>query len=149
MSLPPAQYIATRKREIAEQIQSLQAELSVLAAMESALRSVSPVPAADPFIITGLPQPPPKRRMVEGGIKARVMSVLVGMEPGKGMSAQDILVALKVFCDLEIPRTSLSPQLSRLRADGMVSLDNGIWTPTEKGRQHYPPLSSKELGAQP
>ena len=120
--------------------------MAVLDRMESALAEgplfVPPKrTAANPYPIehdVPMPTTPTRRRRVDGGIKAVVMKVLVPVFT-TGMSAQDILVAMKVLCGVDIPRTSLSPQLSRLRQEGMVNLEDGIWRATEKGRNEYPP----------
>lgn len=45
-----------------------------------------------------------------------------------GMPALDILAALNRRLGTDYPRTSLSPQLSRLKSEGKVTLDGSLWS---------------------
>ena len=59
-------------------------------------------------------------------IKEGVMEVLERITP-KGLPAIAILERLKADFDMHYPRTSLSPQLSRLKAEGKISLRGNTW----------------------
>lgn len=60
-----------------------------------------------------------------GSIKDYVVQVLSDSQ--KGMVALDILVAINERFGKNYDRTSLSPQLSRLRQDGVLGLRGPVW----------------------
>ena len=53
-----------------------------------------------------------------------------------GLSAEMIMREMRNQFDAEVPRTSLSPQLSRLKQDGLVDLNErtGLWSLTDVGK---------------
>lgn len=65
------------------------------------------------------------RRPSEKTIKEAVLSVLAGA--GHGMTALEILDAINKNLSTNYPRTSLSPQLSRLKAEGKLARDGVVW----------------------
>lgn len=126
-------------------MERLRAELKELDRMESALGyGLSPLDGGvvDPREVAAIAPPAPyaqkpsKRRHIEGGIKGAVMSVLVATHP-LGLTAQEILKALNDKRGIDLPRTSLSPQLSRLKRDNEVDVAEGVWTATTKGLSSY------------
>ncbi|WP_448786376.1 hypothetical protein [Brucella intermedia] len=60
-----------------------------------------------------------------GSIKDYVVQVLSDSQ--KGMVALDILAAINERFEKKYDRTSLSPQLSRLRQDGVLGLRGPVW----------------------
>jgi hypothetical protein len=128
MTLPPKDYIAARRQELRKQIQDLEEELRLLDRMESALPGV-PVEYRDAVSDSE----PPKRRQFAKSIKEMVLGVL---QDGTVKLALDILRDIKEQFGADLERTSLSPQLSRLKADGFVRREEGYWVITESGLQH-------------
>jgi len=142
MTLAPRDYIAERRRDISQRMEALKAELKQLDLMESAIADgplmlARPDPVPNPIAET---PPAHRRRRVDGGIKAIIMKVLVPLYPN-GMPAKEILVSMKVLFGVDIPRTSLSPQLSRLSKELSVAVSDGKWRATEKGRNTYSKLA--------
>lgn len=142
MTMTPREYIASKRKEISERMQQLRVELAELDRMESALSPMPPLDSGPDLVaqlegdhgITVIPStaaPIKKRRFIEGGIKSAVMGVLVAKTP-RGLTSQEILEALKAK-GIFLPRTSLSPQLSRLKKDTDIELNEGVWTATSKG----------------
>ncbi len=122
-------------------MEALKAELVALDRMESALAEgplLAPAHPAPTSLLHRVVDASRKRRRIEGGIKSLVMQVLNGLPVDGGMTAQEILVSLRVMFGTDLPRTSLSPQLSRLRQDLLVRVDAGRWYATPKGREAYP-----------
>lgn len=140
MTLAPRDYIAERRREIYQRMEALRAELRDLDRMESALAD-GPLMATKGTESaktddTATPERR-RRRVIEGGIKSLIMEVLMQMEGETCMSAQSVLRQIKAQFGVDLPRTSLSPQLSRLHKDGMVSVNNSLWYATQKGRAAF------------
>lgn len=59
-------------------------------------------------------------------IKQGVLRVLESAP--NGLSALGILERLRVDLEMNYERTSLSPQLSRLKAEGKIKLDGNVWS---------------------
>lgn len=138
MTLAPRDYITERRREIHQRIEGLNAELAVLDRMESALGD-GPLLSPTLGLRVGPPtaavaSAPKRRQRVEGGIKSMVLFVLAHIGP---RTANQILSEIKHTYDIDLPRTTLSPQLSRLKKDGFVRVDDAVWAVTDKGREHF------------
>lgn len=71
------------------------------------------------------------RKLPTVTLKQAVLIVL--KEQGHPMQALDILDAINKKFDADFPRTSLSPQLSRLKDDNLLERDGRIWHLTEIG----------------
>lgn len=81
-------------------------------------------PAARPALKV---HPKPRRRAAaEATIKEAVLEIL--NDHAGGLTALDILAAVNRRLNVEYPRTSLSPQLSRLKAEGWVDLNGTFWS---------------------
>jgi hypothetical protein len=151
MTLAPRDYIIERRRDIYQRMEALRAELQALDRMESALAEgpLMGAGAADqaktPAVFaTKEAATHRRRRVIEGGIKSLIMDVLTSMEGNMTATpANSILRKIKERHGVDLPRTSLSPQLSRLRKEGMVSLVNGMWYATAGGRAAYPNQGEK------
>ena len=61
-----------------------------------------------------------------GTIKQQIRIILGEVNPD-GLSAQEILRTIRKRWTPSLERTSLSPQLSRLRRDGVIFNKNGVW----------------------
>lgn len=68
-------------------------------------------------------------------IPLKQAALIVLEESGKPMHATDILAAINKKLDSDVPRTSLSPQLSRLKDDNLLELEGRIWRLTEIGAE--------------
>ena len=136
MTLPPKDYIAARRAELYQQKQAIEAELDVLARMESALPGPS-----QPTIYREEVVENPRRQKFDKSIKEMVLEVL---KDGAGRHAQDVLHEIKTTFGVVVERTSLSPQLSRLKVDGMIDrADGNYWIITPAGVGY---LSELKLG---
>lgn len=80
-----------------------------------------------------------KKRLYRGEgetIKEKIKKILINHT--NGLNCADILIRLNENSPKIYARTSLSPQLSRLRQDGIINLNRGIWTyviDNSKGRK--------------
>lgn len=71
-----------------------------------------------------------RRTIPEKTIKEAVLEVL--KDRGTGMTALEILAAINLKFRMDYPRTSLSPQLSRLKAAGMIEREGTVWQLSQK-----------------
>lgn len=120
-------FIAQRRAEIGDQIGKLQQELADLDIAEAALsngpqKAPSVEVVSKPFIAPNLVIARPLVR--RGTIKAKVLAVLRAHESG---DANDIREWIHSQFGEDVPRESLSPQLSRLKADGWLTLEGKNW----------------------
>ncbi|AMJ62277.1 hypothetical protein [Bosea sp. PAMC 26642] len=67
-----------------------------------------------------------RRPIPEKTIKEAVLEVLGVL--GTGLTALDLLSAINAKFDTDYPRTSLSPQLSRLKAEGKITRLGNLWS---------------------
>lgn len=108
-------FITRRKAEIKEQIAALRMELREIRTAESA--------------ISGDESTAPKTRNKSSNhptIKDLIIEVLKTRE--QGADAKEIIHMIKEQHGKEVSRPSISPQLSRLKSEGKLHLDNKIWT---------------------
>jgi len=112
MSTTLRDFIAQREGEIKDQLKALKAELRELQVAKGALDGQVPPPPAP----SGGPT-----------IKEMAKTVLSADVAKDGMTSHEILAAIKQEFDRDIDRTSLSPQLSRLKADDEVVLVGDNW----------------------
>jgi hypothetical protein len=105
------EFIARRRQEIAVAEEALKEQLRALATERLRLARA----------IVGTK----KRRQPRGAIKRAVLELLE--QNPDGMDALTILVTINYRLGSHFERTSLSPQLSRLKEDGFVSLNRKIW----------------------
>ncbi len=76
----------------------------------------------------------------EGSIKEAALQALANARDG--LIAIDILGEINQHREPPILRTSLSPQLSRLRQAGLVNLTGSVWRITSAGREALAALPS-------
>jgi hypothetical protein len=103
------QFLSRRQAEILDQMRALERELGEIRAAWAALESETGVPAQK--------QSPT--------IKDMVRQILLGRPDG--LRAKELLREIQDRFGVTIERTSLSPQLSRLRESGEITLVNGRW----------------------
>jgi hypothetical protein len=116
MNITLKDFMANRKAEIKQQIAALKAELRDIQAAEGALTpGGGGESAAESSVRT------------RGRITIKDMIVSVLTPKPQGAEAQEIIESIKAQYGKEIARPSLSPQLSRLKEDGTLILDNKIW----------------------
>jgi len=100
---------------------------------------VSLVEEGDTVKATGVVRSP--RRLPEKTIKEAVLDIL---KPGpKGMTALEILAEINRRYGADYPRTSLSPQLSRLKVQGLIKRKGTVW------RRVKPAVGEKPEAADP
>jgi hypothetical protein len=109
-----SEFIARRRQEITVAEEALKEQLRAVVAERSRLARAATA-------ITGTKE----RRQPRGVIKRAVLELLE--QNPDGMDALTILVTINYRLGSNFERTSLSPQLSRLKEDGFVSLDRKIW----------------------
>lgn len=111
-------FIEVRRREILDQISNLKNELHELKLAEAAIQ-------------TGVVGVSSVKREDEGKptIKAMVLGALEGRP--EGADANRIIVLIRHDFGEEVERSSLSPQLSRLKNEGKIVLNSGTWRLSE------------------
>ena len=109
-------FIAKREKEIREQMRVLRSEIDELKAVRKSL---------EPSLIASEKPSSPAGPT----IKEMVKTVLAAAP--NGLAAQAILQEVEFQYQAKIERTSLSPQLSRLRQEGDVVLQEGLWFPSQ------------------
>lgn len=128
---PLRAFISKREREIRDQIRALKAELVELRTVKLGLEGKR----------EEAPQEPPSQPGVT--IKDMVRAVLA--KHPDGLAATGILDAIKADFEVTMERTSLSPQLSRLRKSGDVVLEDGVWYPSQATLAGWITLPDDEL----
>lgn len=148
------EYIAASRARILKKRQRLDAELAELDNAEKLYRASgaavtkSQEQPDNPWE-SGLPLPSVRHRerpegaLADGTIKDRVVTLL-GNTPD-GLTSTQILNALRASGMPTLQRTSLSPQLSRLRHAGEVDLRNGVWVKTGKAEPEDAGTSSGSI----
>lgn len=107
-------FIATRRAEIKEAMASMRSELKELDAAEAALGTKESAPQARPTTS-------------RGDMTIQDMAQAVLQSADAGLDANEILAAIKQAFGKDIPRNSLSPQLSRLKDAGKVIVEGKTW----------------------
>lgn len=130
------EFISARRRDLSDQLAvldlrraAIETELRELLAAELALPNAEKVTNSGSSEARVISQSAPLLRYVglrPGSIKAKIVDVL-GDWP-LGAEANEILDLIQRKHGEEIPRASLSPQLSRLKRDGFVRLDGRVWS---------------------
>jgi aspartate aminotransferase-like enzyme len=146
MTLPPKDYLRARRKDITAQIQALNEELRDLDRMESALTGQGSLTLATANLASAVPveyRATPEemerlsrrqRRRFEMGIKAMGLQVLASMN--QDVPAMQIIELIKDSFGVSLVRTSLSPQLSRLKDEGLVELTDKGWRITVQGLEN-------------
>jgi hypothetical protein len=133
MSEALANFIRQRLSELDAHEAELQAGLAAVAEERASLNraaaaaNIATQPVQLPSWLT-TPAPPPGRRraMSERSMKDAVVAVL--REAGQPLTALDILPTVNAKLGTDYPRTSLSPQLSRLKSEGrIIKAEGNFW----------------------
>ena len=132
-------YLLSRQRELELEITELQAELTRVKIAQVAISRLEPSErnASDVRRVDGSGFKPPKTN----SIKDMVLEILE--DAPSGLKALDILDFINAGYSANLKRTSLSPQLSRLKEEGKIHNSGLIWhrvSPVPKGDtdHHYP-----------
>jgi hypothetical protein len=115
------EYITNRRAEIKCQIAALRAEMRDLDTAENALE-----------IETGN-----SGQRAEAG-QLTIKDMVLGVLSDRGEQGADALHIIRLITQKyskEIQRPSLSPQLTRLKRSGLISLEGNIWFITENGKR--------------
>jgi hypothetical protein len=114
--LPLREYLSNRRAEIQAQIKALRAELGDLDAAERGLASTS--------------SDGPKRERGASGTGRKTLKELaieVLQQRPEGAEANTIIAEIKSKHGIEVARESMSPQLSRLGQEGVLTREGLIW----------------------
>lgn len=109
------QFIEARREEIKEQIAALKQELRELNLAEGAIKS-GVVPSRDEGVASSSSRTTIKEMVVE-----------VLEDRPNGAEASEIIELIANSFGESIARSSLSPQLSRLKEEGVLSLEGRVW----------------------
>lgn len=112
------QFLTERRAEIQQQIKMLRAELRELDVAASAL------PDAGDALRDTTDKPRRERRE---GPTLKTMAVEILKQNPDGLDANDIRAKIAQTFGVEVQRSSMSPQLSRLAKDGIVRLAGHRW----------------------
>lgn len=113
MLLAEQRQLEARLREIAEEKEQLRKAVEVLGEDYGALSSAASLRTTSPKRIPGM-------TLKDAAIEAL-------SKEADGLAATDILLAINEKYDVAIERSSLSPQLSRLKQEGRIERKNGKW----------------------
>lgn len=127
-------FIASRREEIKREISSLRAELRELSLAESAIKNGTPETVTSDG----------RRGTSESKITIKDMVLEVLADKPAGAEATEILNLIANRFGEEIPRPSLSPQLSRLKEEGRLALEGRIWRVAE----NIPDPKDESLGSE-
>jgi hypothetical protein len=118
MSTTLRDFIASREAEIREQLKALKAEQKELQVAKAALDGQEPAAAS--------------AQSSSPTIKEMALYVLRTEAAKEGMTSHQILAGIKQEFGRDIDRTSLSPQLSRLKTDEEIGLIGEKWFSKER-----------------
>ena len=146
------QFIARRRLELENEAGSLRGQLAAIADEHQKLDLAATAVGASVFVSvaekTFAPQNMKRVRNAKiGGIgkiqtmKNCILAILANHP--QGLSALEIMPILNRELGSDYERSSISPQLSRLKGDGLIDLKAGIWTLSETVSAHIP---SRESG---
>ena len=131
-------FMATRRSEIDADIKALRSELRDIDAAEAALAEKDGTLRGGVHFGAGL-----YRRRPDGKPTLKQMAISV-LEGGKSMDANSIRDAIIKEFDVEVPRESLSPQLSRLGSEGVLARHGLLWH-RALGHDEGPDLTNKNV----
>jgi len=111
-------YLMGRRAEIEAQIKTLKGELAEIRIAEAALTGGEPTRSA----VVGSQGSGIIR---EGSIKDWVLKALAMLETP--VTTDDIIGAVSIIGGPDVPRNSMTPQLSRLKSMGLIDLEGRHW----------------------
>lgn len=113
MTITLNDFMAQRKAEIQAEIERLRAELRQIAAAEGMAETETTAHAHR------------RRELHPTTIKDQVVKILTDCP--RGLEASEIQTQLRRRFDRSVKRESLSPQLSRLGAEGVIKREGKVW----------------------
>jgi hypothetical protein len=134
MAMSLREFITAREHEIKAQIRALTNELRELSAAKSAISGDDSV--------TG--RGSGQQRLTHSDMIISVLDDHV-----EGGTVDNVVAWVKAKFDVEIPRNSMSSQLSRAKGDGFLTLDhaNKIWRSSKHtAKENEPPKGGSEGG---
>lgn len=155
------EFIQLRMQELASSEQLLRQQLKAISAERGQLRAAAQAaglyiePVAEPpseepggpFSVEAIEQEfarllgrPIRRTIPEKTIKEAVIEVLSAV--GGALTANDLLAAINQKFSTDYPRTSLSPQLSRLKSEGRLTREGNRWSLVQAGGEKIEPGQS-------
>lgn len=120
-----ADFIARRRLELDADLLPLLQRLSAIKAEKDQLRRAALAAGLENEPTAGSEAPRRGRRLREGTIKTAVVAILE--EVGRPMTALELLDRVNERQASTLVRTSLSPQLSRLKDEGAIKLTDKLW----------------------
>lgn len=118
--LTTEEFAKARIKVILKEIKALRGELALLRGIKKGTAAAK-----------NRAQDAPKRK--RSGLTFQDMIVEVLREqPNNGADAQEILKLILDKFNKQIERSSISPQLSRLKDKGVLSLDDNVWSLTDE-----------------
>ena len=138
MSESLAQFVVRRRAELDAEETPLRERLAAIAAERDQLRraalaagiaDVAPAGSAEETAPKTQPEASPAKRspkrVSEKAIKEAVITIL--NQRDKGMTAVDMLAEINSQLNVNYPRTSLSPLLTRLKKDNAIKRKGIVW----------------------
>ena len=129
-------YLAARRAEIETQIKALRAELSEIKIAEAALGGA-------PMSKTVVSTPSGPNVVRQGSIKDWILKALA--LDHEGLETDDVIRAVLLMGGRDVPRSSMTPQLSRLKSAGLLNYTNGKWALSSRA----PAQNDETPGVQP
>lgn len=123
------QFISRRRNELDAEIVRLEAEIEAVRIEREKLEQVAVMLGSQetrPSERALVAQGRAPRRLSEATIKMTVLNLLHAFPAGQ--TALEILERINRTVDAPYPRTSLSPQLSRLKTEGKIHRIGRVWT---------------------
>lgn len=120
-----AAFIARRTKELDDEELPLRQRMEQIKAERDQLRRASLAAGIEADAFAGSEKPKRGRRPRSGTIKTVVISILT--EAARPMAASELLHRLNEAQGTTLIRSSLSPQLSRLKQEGLIKLTDGYW----------------------
>lgn len=111
-------YLSSRRAEIEAQMKALRGELAEIRLAEQALLGNAPGKTA----VSG---PQGGGVVREGSIKDWILKALSTIQGG--MTTEGVMSAVVDLGGPDVPRNSMTPQLSRLKAASLIELDGRLW----------------------
>lgn len=111
-------YLSARRAEIEAQMKALKGELAEIRVAEAALNGA-------PTGRTAVSGPQGGGVVREGSIKDWVLKALSTYQGG--MTTDGVRAAVAGLGGPDVPRNSMTPQLSRLKAAALIELDGRLW----------------------
>ncbi len=112
-------YLLERRAEIEAQMKALKAELGEIRIAEAALTG-APVSRSVMTSVSGA-----SATVREGSIKDWVLKAL--MTAPDGLETEGVIDAVRDAGGPDVPRNSMTPQLSRLKAAGLITQEGRSW----------------------